>query len=81
MRWWTSHAPLLLQEETTSSQPVQLMHPLTSIQSQRISRDYNLTTQTVIQIIANCLLIHVYSLYNNYYEGKLKIIQPCTLKN
>ena len=38
MRWWT---PLLLHEETSSSLPVQLMHPLTS--TQRTNRDYNNT--------------------------------------
>ena len=44
MRWWTSHTPLLLQ--TTSSQPVQLMHPLTS--TQRTSR--HKATQIVCQL-------------------------------
>ena len=48
MRWWTSHAPLLLQ--TTSSQPVQLMHPLTSINTENICQVETITTQTVGQL-------------------------------
>ncbi len=55
MRWWTSHAPLLLQ--TTSSQPVQLMHPLTSAQEQ-IETESSLSMYLSLSCnLASCFLL------------------------
>ncbi len=65
MRWWTSHAPLLLQ--TTSSQPVQLMHLLTATQEQVDT----ITTQTVCQLYESVFTLYNYFRYFTHMNHSL----------